>query len=133
MVYREHESWGHQLDDLGVTACCFAHGFEPTRASIDVVIGDQTMPMDAATHDPHDGLIAPGLVGLGHAYPEQWTDPEGHVESRVGFGRDFVAHARRAISMNVGGGSSSLSSSTPSSSVGLTGCAIKCSSTRSPG
>lgn len=42
------------------------------------------------THNPHVGIIAPGLFGLGIAYPEQKTDPYGSKESQVGLWKFMV-------------------------------------------
>lgn len=39
---------------------------------------------EQAYYNPHVGIIAPGLFGLGIAYPEKKTDPFGQVEWQVG-------------------------------------------------
>ena len=40
-------------------------------------------------YDGYTGLIADELLGLGFGFPEQWTDPEGFEEFRVGFNDVF--------------------------------------------
>lgn len=38
-----------------------------------------------------------GLFGAGFGFPEQWTDPEGHTEVRVGFNKVYLAHLDRIL------------------------------------
>ncbi|KAA0102118.1 pyridine nucleotide-disulfide oxidoreductase [Mycolicibacterium sp. P1-18] len=51
-------------------------GFEPRR-----VDAPQWGPL---RHDPANGIIAPGLFGVGIAFPGHRVDPTGHAEHRVG-------------------------------------------------
>lgn len=55
----------------------------------------QPLDLAAAEHCGRTGRIARGLHGGGIAFPEVWTDPEGHTEPRVGFVRSYVAHLER--------------------------------------
>ena len=52
-----------------------------------------------ATYDGQTGAIngAHGLHGVGIAFPEVYTDIEGHTEPRVGFVSSFVAHCNRIV------------------------------------
>lgn len=47
-------------------------------------------------HNPYIGLIAPGLFGLGIAYPELKTDPFGSTESQVGLWK-FMNYLNRVL------------------------------------
>ncbi len=51
----------------------YAVGFE-RRETIDIGVYDHSH------YNPHVGIIAPGLFGLGIAYPELKADPFGTVE-----------------------------------------------------
>src|ERR1700756_4882588 len=42
-------------------------------------------------YNPNNGILAPGLFGLGIAFPERATDRYGHVEYRVGL-KKFMDH-----------------------------------------
>ncbi|PJE10599.1 MULTISPECIES: FAD-dependent oxidoreductase [Legionella] len=42
------------------------------------------------THNPHLGIIGPGLFGLGIGYPELKADPYGNCESQVGLWKFMV-------------------------------------------
>lgn len=42
------------------------------------------------TYNPHNGIIAPGLFGLGIGFPGLAVDPLGHVESQVGLWKFMV-------------------------------------------
>lgn len=55
----------------------YAVGFEKRN---NIVIGDY----EETHHNPHVGIIGPGLFGLGIAYPERKMDPVGNIESQVG-------------------------------------------------
>lgn len=61
----------------------YAVGFEKRQ---NMVIGDY----ESAKHNPHVGIIGPGLFGLGIAYPEEKSDPFGSVESQVGLWKFMV-------------------------------------------
>ncbi len=61
----------------------YAVGFEKRQ---NMVIGDY----ENAKHNPHVGIIGPGLFGLGIAYPEEKSDPFGSVESQVGLWKFMV-------------------------------------------
>lgn len=45
-----------------------------------IAIGDY----EHLPHNPHVGILAPGLFGLGIAYPEQQIDRLGNIEERIG-------------------------------------------------
>lgn len=61
----------------------YAVGFEKRK---NIVIGDY----EDTHHNPHVGIIGPGLFGFGIAYPEIKTDPYGNVESQVGLWKFMV-------------------------------------------
>ena len=61
----------------------YAVGFEKRQ---NIVIGDY----EDSKHNPHVGIIGPGLFGFGIAYPEVKTDPFGSVESQVGLWKFMV-------------------------------------------
>lgn len=61
----------------------YAVGFEQRKT---IVIGDY----EYSQHNPHVGIIGPGLFGLGIAYPEIKTDIYGNVESQVGLWKFMV-------------------------------------------
>lgn len=61
----------------------YAVGFEKRK---NIVIGDY----EDTRHNPHVGIIGPGLFGFGIAYPEIKTDPFGNVESQVGLWKFMV-------------------------------------------
>lgn len=61
----------------------YAVGFEKRK---NIVIGDY----ENTNHNPHVGIIGPGLFGLGIGYPEQHSDPFGNVESQVGLWKFMV-------------------------------------------
>ncbi len=61
----------------------YAVGFEKRK---NIVIGDY----EDTHHNPHVGIIGPGLFGFGIAYPEIKSDPFGHVESQVGLWKFMV-------------------------------------------
>ena len=48
------------------------------------------------TYDNGSGIIGPRFFGIGIAFPEMHTDPEGHTESRVGL-PFFMEYAQRII------------------------------------
>ena len=61
----------------------YAVGFKPR----------DTINIEGYTHkkyNPHVGIIAPGLFGLGIAYPEAKPDPFGNIESQVGLWKFMV-------------------------------------------
>lgn len=61
----------------------YAVGFEKRH---DIVIDDY----ENAQHNPHVGIIGPGLFGLGIAHPEVKADPLGSVEPQVGLWKFMV-------------------------------------------
>jgi len=61
----------------------YAVGFEKRK---NIVVGDY----EDIQHNPHVGIIGPGLFGLGIAYPETKADPFGIVESQVGLWKFMV-------------------------------------------
>jgi cation diffusion facilitator CzcD-associated flavoprotein CzcO len=61
----------------------YAVGFEKRK---NIVIGDY----EDTRHNPHVGIIGPGLFGFGIAYPETKTDPVGNIESQVGLWKFMV-------------------------------------------
>lgn len=61
----------------------YAVGFEKRNT---IVIGDY----EETHHNPHVGIIGPGLFGLGIAYPERKADPFGSIESQVGLWKFMV-------------------------------------------
>lgn len=54
----------------------YATGFKKRSIQIDDV--------EANEYDPRNGIIAPGIFGIGIAYPELAPDPYGHQEYHVG-------------------------------------------------
>jgi thioredoxin reductase len=47
-------------------------------------------------YNPYNGIIAPGLFGIGIGFPESKTDPFGNVEFRVGLWK-FISYLDRAL------------------------------------
>lgn len=68
----------------------YAVGFEKRK---NIVIGDY----EDTQHNPHVGIIGPGLFGLGIAYPEMKADPYGSIESQVGLWK-FMVYLDKVIS-----------------------------------
>ena len=54
----------------------YAMGFEPRNIPINDITNYK--------HNPHHGIIAPNIYGLGIAYPETVTDEFGNIEQNVG-------------------------------------------------
>lgn len=67
----------------------YAVGFEKRQ---NIVIGDY----EDTQHNPHVGIIGPGLFGFGIAYPEVKSDPFGSVESQVGLWK-FMVYLKRVM------------------------------------
>ena len=68
----------------------YAVGFEPT-APPDVFADEARVDLPAKA--ARDGALVDGAIyGAGLAYPEVWTDPEGHSEPRVGFVTHYLRH-----------------------------------------
>lgn len=67
----------------------YAVGFEKRK---NIVIGDY----EDTSHNPHVGIIGPGLFGFGIAYPEEKADPLGSVESQVGLWK-FMVYLNRVM------------------------------------
>jgi cation diffusion facilitator CzcD-associated flavoprotein CzcO len=66
-----------------------AVGFE-TRSSI------KAKGYNQLNHNPHVGIIAPGLFGLGIAYPEIKADPFGQFEHQVGIWK-FMSYITKVM------------------------------------
>lgn len=71
------------------TKVIYAVGFEKRKS---LVIGDY----ETDQHNPHVGIIGPGLFGLGIAYPELRADPYGTFESQVGLWK-FMVYLNRVL------------------------------------
>lgn len=67
----------------------YAVGFEKRQ---NIVIGDY----EDTQHNPHVGIIGPGLFGFGIAYPELKADPFGSVESQVGLWK-FMVYLKKVM------------------------------------
>ena len=69
----------------GCDQVIYAVGFEKRK---NIVIGDY----EDTHHNPHVGIIGPGLFGFGIAYPEIKSDPMGNIESQVGLSKfmDYI-------------------------------------------
>ncbi len=52
--------------------------------------------MPEVHYNPRNGIIAPGLFGIGIAFPEQTTDPYGNVEANVGLWK-FMTYLEKVI------------------------------------
>lgn len=67
----------------------YAVGFEKRK---NIVIGDY----EEIHHNPHVGIIGPGLFGYGIAYPEIKRDSFGNVESQVGLWK-FMTYLNKVM------------------------------------
>lgn len=67
----------------------YAIGFEKRNS---ILFEHEEQPQ----HNPHVGIIGPGLFGFGIAYPEDKTDPFGTVESQVGLWK-FMVYLNRVM------------------------------------
>lgn len=67
----------------------YAVGFEKRN---DLIIEEY----ENLEHNPHNGIIGPGLFGFGIAYPEAKTDPFGSVESQVGLWK-FMVYLKKVM------------------------------------
>lgn len=67
----------------------YAVGFEKRK---NIIIGDY----EDTQHNPHVGIIGPGLFGFGIAYPELKPDPFGSIESQVGLWK-FMTYLNRVM------------------------------------
>ena len=74
-------------------AIVFATGFEP---DFDADITFENSPVDKKEYNPFNGHVAPGLHGVGLAFPERYTDPEQHTEFRLGFVPSHLLYIQRA-------------------------------------
>ena len=64
-----------------------------------VGFASRTIPVEGVPvveHDPHTGIIAPGLFGIGIGFPELKTDPYGHQEHSVGLWK-FMDYLHRVL------------------------------------
>ena len=93
------------LESQGVEAVVNATGFDHAATLPTVTFDGQTIDLVAAHRATGDGLweqcttgnLAHGLYGAGIAFPQFWTDPEGDVEPRVGFGQNFSEYIAQLI------------------------------------
>uniref|UniRef100_A0A0G4HXU4 Uncharacterized protein n=1 Tax=Chromera velia CCMP2878 TaxID=1169474 RepID=A0A0G4HXU4_9ALVE len=86
-----------KLKERKVDAVVFTVGFDKTN-QIDVSFQDKTVDLSPSQpHDGRTGRLAPGLHGVGIAFPEYWTDEEAFTEPRVGFVVHFVKHLDRVF------------------------------------
>lgn len=53
-------------------------------------------PFQHLKHNDRYGILAPGLFGLGIAYPERKSDPFGHVENQVGLYK-FMMYLQKVL------------------------------------
>ncbi len=67
----------------------YAVGFEKRRQPF-----IKTIPI--ISHDPQTGIIAPGLFGLGIAFPERVISPYNHYENNVGLWK-FMQYVQRMM------------------------------------
>ncbi|OAJ34525.1 FAD-dependent oxidoreductase [Piscirickettsia salmonis] len=73
-VHAESDTVASELNSCNKVV--YAIGFKSRYPKI---LGCETL-----VHNPHNGIIAPGLFGLGIGFPERVTDPYGHQEFNVG-------------------------------------------------
>lgn len=78
------------------TKVVYAIGFERNGLPEIVVEGSGAGVVSGVVHDPHSGRISEGLFGIGIAFPELRTDPEGNVEHAVGLWK-FMQHAKNVV------------------------------------
>lgn len=67
----------------------YAVGFEKRN---NILIGDY----EETKHNPHVGIIGPGLFGFGIGYPELKTDPFGSLEAQVGLWK-FITYLNKVL------------------------------------
>uniref|UniRef100_A0A7S3YL81 Uncharacterized protein n=2 Tax=Lotharella globosa TaxID=91324 RepID=A0A7S3YL81_9EUKA len=87
--------WEETVKKDAVGPMVFATGFEPVPPPAVYLLEGQEI--DATRYNPRSGRIADGLYGFGIGFPEEYTDPEDEVETRVGFTPNFVKHVQRAL------------------------------------
>lgn len=68
----------------------YACGFERN----DLPQNDNTTPYEC--YDCTNGSIAPGLFGIGIAFPEKWEDPHGNIEYGIGI-PDFMEYVQDSL------------------------------------
>ena len=101
------EQFWQTVQPFELDAVVFATGFEPNSA-LPIAATLNGKPMDLwdeyrrvfesrKASDRAASVLAPGLYGVGIAFPEKWTDPNGMVEKRVGFGLNFANHVEALI------------------------------------
>ena len=73
----------------GCDKVIYAVGFEKRN---NIVIDDY----EHTNYNPHVGIIAPGLFGLGIAYPQLKADPYGNFESQVGLWK-FMTYLNKVM------------------------------------
>lgn len=71
------------------TKVIYAIGFEAR-------IPPKTPQFEELIYNEHNGIIAPGLFGLGIAYPQKSKDPFGHEEYNVGLWK-FMAYLEKVL------------------------------------
>lgn len=86
-VLSNQENIDHYLPDCD--AVIYAVGFEKRHQPFIKSIPN-------LVHDPRTGIIAPGLFGLGIAFPELVTNPLGIEENNVGLWK-FMDYAKRVM------------------------------------
>ena len=82
------------LADLDVDAVVFTWGFDRVPFPPVTYLGN---PIHVKSHNTRNGRLAPGLHGVGIAFPEHSTDPDGHTEPIIGFVFHFQAHLDRVF------------------------------------
>ena len=93
----------------GVDWLVWATGFERrpdgSVALTRVLWSGAPLDLASAAYNGQNGLIAGAerLHGIGMAFPEVYTDPEGHTEPRVGYVSSLVEHVGRLIDLHGGG------------------------------
>lgn len=77
-----------------ITAVVFTCGFERVQLPRVVYLDN---PITIRRHNTRNGRLAPGLHGVGIAFPEYFTDADGFTEARVGYVAHFHEHLHRVI------------------------------------
>lgn len=73
----------------------YAVGYEPNETPL-------TYEHEHLVYNDKTGVIAPRLFGIGVAFPEQYCDPQGNLDHRVGL-TSFMDYAQRIIPQWIGG------------------------------
>ena len=80
-----------------VDAVVFTIGFSAIQPMDILFNGSPVDVTGPKPHNPRNGRLAPGLHGVGIAFPEYWTDEDGYNEPRVGFVCSYLKHLDRLI------------------------------------